>query len=439
MINNPTGSQANRLVFLSPVLTHDLHVSGTPLVELQASFNKTSANVGALLVDYSAFAFVTPTRAGGGVRDTTDRTCWGDSTAMDSACYPEVTKPTLSVTSWRVSKGILDAGNRDSLFTPTPLVAGQPDELAFPLLPNDYVFPAGHQIGVILVSNYSGYGATTNTTAPTAQVTVDTRLSKVVLPVVGGDAAALASGAFASDTTAPELHLPGPVTVEATGPATSVTVFRDRHGRHGPEPDGRLHAYLRRGVCGRHDDRPVHGDRRERQRRDRLVHGHGHRHDGARPAPSRVDRGERDVTRGRDGQLRRQRRPTSSTRIQACRACPRPARPSRSARRPFGARRPMPAPTPRAAASRCTCAARRSSWTTCAATSRGSAGRTKLVNRVDAIDAREKKKGMCKALESVRVRSPDGVPQVAGSCAGDGAPRRRRADLEGDRLLIVTD
>ena len=223
MIGNPTGSQTNRLVFLSPVLAQDLHVSGTPTIDVQAAFNKTSGNLGALLVDYSALAFTKASRTGDGVSSTGPSTCWGDSIATDDACYREAVRLTTNVTSWRVSKGILDAQNRDSLLAPSPLVAGLQYEFTFPSLPTDYVFPAGHQIGIILVSNYSGYSEITNITAPTAQVTVDTQLSKVVLPIVGGNAAALASGAFTPDTTAPVLQLPSPITLEATGPTTPVT------------------------------------------------------------------------------------------------------------------------------------------------------------------------------------------------------------------------
>jgi X-Pro dipeptidyl-peptidase len=222
MIGTPTGSQANRLVFLSPVLSHDLHVSGTPTIDIQASFNKTSGNLGALLVDYSAITFSKASRGNDGVTFTGPSTCWGDSIATDDACYVGAVKPTTNVTSWRVSKGILDAQNRDSLLAPSPLVAGLSYEFSFPELPTDYMFPAGHQIGVILVSNYASYSEATNTTAPTAEVTVDTQLSKVVFPIVGGTAAAVASGAFTPDTTAPVLQLPGHVTLEATGPTTSV-------------------------------------------------------------------------------------------------------------------------------------------------------------------------------------------------------------------------
>src|SRR3954447_6935681 len=125
-VTSPNGSQANRLAFLTPKLKTDLHLSGQPVIDLQASLSTPQSNLAALLVDYGP---ATHTGRGGsdGVTNTTNRTCWGDSTAADSACYLEVTKPAQSVTQWRVSKGILDSSNRDSPLAgqATDVVPGQ--------------------------------------------------------------------------------------------------------------------------------------------------------------------------------------------------------------------------------------------------------------------------------------------------------------------------
>jgi X-Pro dipeptidyl-peptidase len=93
-------------------------------------------------------------------------------------------------------KGLLDSSNRDSLFSglAMPATIGQTYEFRWPLLPNDFTFPAGHQIGVILGANFSGYGSVNGTTA--TAITVDTKLSRIILPVVGGRASARRSGAF---------------------------------------------------------------------------------------------------------------------------------------------------------------------------------------------------------------------------------------------------
>ena len=73
-MNNPEGSQANRLVFLSEPLTAPLRVSGTARVELTATLGQEQANLSALLVDYGT-STRTP-RTGEGVINTTTRTCW---------------------------------------------------------------------------------------------------------------------------------------------------------------------------------------------------------------------------------------------------------------------------------------------------------------------------------------------------------------------------
>ena len=217
MLSTPEGSQVNRRVFLSPVLTHDLHVSGTPSIDIQASLDKPQTNLGALLVDYGAGTQVT--RTGDGISNTNPnvRTCWGESTANDSACYVEVTKPTVAVTQWRVSKGILDSSNRDSLLAPTLAEVGTKYRFQWPTLPAEHVFAAGHRIGVVLVANYSQFTSITATTG--TKVTLDTRLSKVSLPIVGGYDAAVAAGALAPDTVAPDLHgMPADIAIDSASP-----------------------------------------------------------------------------------------------------------------------------------------------------------------------------------------------------------------------------
>jgi X-Pro dipeptidyl-peptidase len=221
-ITTPTGSQANRLTFLTTKLKSDVHLSGQPIIDLQASLSTTQSNLAALLVDYGP---ATHTGRGGsdGVTNTTTRTCVGDSTAADSACYLTVTKPTQAVTQWRVSKGILDSSNRDSLTDgqASPVTPGQKYEFKFPVLPTEYTFPAGHQIGVVLLANYSmGVAGTRG-----AVVTVDTKASKVILPITGGAASATAAQAFVPDNTIPTIGpAPADISVTTTDPTgTTVT------------------------------------------------------------------------------------------------------------------------------------------------------------------------------------------------------------------------
>lgn len=221
MMNAPGGSQANRRVFLSAPLKQPLRISGTPVVDLIASLDTTQSNLGALIVDYGAGSQVT--RSGEGISTGTTRTCWGDEdTARGnySACYLETTQPRQSVTQWRVSKGILDSSNRSSLWTPTLVSTATPTAFGITLLPQDHVFAAGHQIGVILVGDYRGFSSVTGTAGTT--FTMDAKTSTVTLPVVGGAAAAAAAGGF--DTVTPVLTVGGDLVVKAPAGASGATV-----------------------------------------------------------------------------------------------------------------------------------------------------------------------------------------------------------------------
>jgi X-Pro dipeptidyl-peptidase len=197
-ITNPEGQQSTRRVFLSAPLKKDLRMSGTPVIDLHASLNSTQSNLGALIVDYGAGTQVT--RSNEGVSNTNERTCWGESSnvldpdgeSVDSACYREVTKPTVDVTQWRVSRGVLDSSNRLSLRSIEPVTIDQEYRFTFPSMPTEHVFEAGHRIGIVVVGTLSGYVGGNRGTA----ITLDTKLSKVTLPVKGGYGAAMSSGAI---------------------------------------------------------------------------------------------------------------------------------------------------------------------------------------------------------------------------------------------------
>ena len=92
---------------------------GRPTIDLHASLSTTQSNLGALLVDYNATTFPEVSRNGEGISSSGPLTsCWGTESTYDKSCYPAVTKPIQNVTQWRVTRGILDSSNRDSLTTP---------------------------------------------------------------------------------------------------------------------------------------------------------------------------------------------------------------------------------------------------------------------------------------------------------------------------------
>ncbi len=219
IINNPTGSQASRRVFLSPPLTKPLRISGTPVVDIEASLSTAQSNLGALLVAYSPSAIPRVSRSSDGVVNVSPevRTCWGESSANDSACYAETRKNTTTSTMWRLSKGILDSDNRLSLFDPTPLDANTKARFTFPTFPNDEVIPAGSQLGIVIVGTFTGFQSVAGTAG--SVITLDTKLSKVHLPIVGGYAAAVDAGLLAAESVPPVLGpMPADIAVETTSP-----------------------------------------------------------------------------------------------------------------------------------------------------------------------------------------------------------------------------
>jgi X-Pro dipeptidyl-peptidase len=216
-MSNPDGSQANRRVFLSKPLEADVRLSGTARLDLKASLSTEQSNLGVLLVDYSATPFAMVTRRGEGIRDTTTRTCWGatsDGTpctigdtcaeaeqTVEEACYLEVSKPTEDVTQWRVTRGGLDSSNRDSLWyeDAMPVTIGEKDEFSITTMPTEHTFQAGHRIGIIVTGHLIGRTDAVEGGPPATNgsvITVDTKATKMQLPIVGGRQAALKAGVF---------------------------------------------------------------------------------------------------------------------------------------------------------------------------------------------------------------------------------------------------
>jgi X-Pro dipeptidyl-peptidase len=205
-VNTPAGAQADRHVFLSPPLATDVRLSGRAVLDLHASLDKAQSNLGVIVVDYNATPFTEISRSiGDGVQQVTSSPCtdWGASSQWDKACYFDISKPVQTVSQWRVTRGILDSSNRDSLTTATAATPDQPYTFTIPTEPTEHTFAAGHQIGVIVVGNLLGTAGTAGT-----RVTIDTALSKLVLPIVGGGAKARAAGL--TDEAAPTTSASAP-------------------------------------------------------------------------------------------------------------------------------------------------------------------------------------------------------------------------------------
>ena len=178
----------------------------------------------------------------------------------DVPCFRETTKPTQNVTQWRVTKGMMDSSNRLSLRVAEPVTIGQKYRFTWPTLPEDFTFAAGHRIGIVIGANFSAYGSTNGMTQ--TDITIDTKLSKVKLPITGGYDAGVAAGLFSAETVAADDR--------PDSPDITVDTPTQHHGRHLPDADGhrqrgpdardQLLARLRHGVHDRADDRHLHRD-----------------------------------------------------------------------------------------------------------------------------------------------------------------------------------
>ncbi len=142
LLPNPDQANPNRLAYLSAPLAKPAHLSGTPSVSLRASVdNRYAANLTAVLVDY----------------------------APDG-------KATM------VTRGWTDVQNRKGIQRSSPIEQGREYTFDWPLEPDDYVFPAGHRIGLVIVSTDLNF---TLRPLPGTQLTVNPGRSSVTLPIVG--------------------------------------------------------------------------------------------------------------------------------------------------------------------------------------------------------------------------------------------------------------
>jgi X-Pro dipeptidyl-peptidase len=149
LIQGPDEARDNRLVYRSPALAADVRISGTPWVNLTMSVeNRDAANLTAVLVDY-------------GLTGSPD--------------------PPVMVT-----RGWLDPQNRLSVSTGRPIRRGLAYDFRWDLQPDDYVFKAGHRIGLVVVSTDHDY---TIRPDPGTRLTLRPSASAISLPVVGGQTA----------------------------------------------------------------------------------------------------------------------------------------------------------------------------------------------------------------------------------------------------------
>ncbi len=138
----------HRLIYLSPILTEDIHISGIPEITVKLSSSKPAANLSVWLVSLP----------------------WEDGRST-------------MITDNIITRGWADPQNHSSLTKSEPLVPGEFYEVSFDLMPDDQVISKGQQIGLMIFSSDKEF---TLWPQPGTELTVDLDGTTLTLPVIGG-------------------------------------------------------------------------------------------------------------------------------------------------------------------------------------------------------------------------------------------------------------
>ena len=138
----------HRLIYATPTLNKDIHLSGTSQISIRVASSKPAANLSVWMVSLP----------------------WND-------------KKNAKITDNIITRGWADPQNRHSLRESKPLVPGEFYELNFSLQPDDQVIPKGQQIALMIFSSDHDY---TLWPDPGTQLTVDLEATSITIPVVGG-------------------------------------------------------------------------------------------------------------------------------------------------------------------------------------------------------------------------------------------------------------
>jgi X-Pro dipeptidyl-peptidase len=138
----------HRLIYVTPKLDKDLHLSGTPKVSITLASSKPAANLSVWLVSLP----------------------WNDS-------------KNAKITDNIITRGWADPQNHKSLTKSEPLVPGKSYTVSFELMPDDQIIPKGQQIGLLIFSSDREFTLWPN---PGTELTIDLDKTNLTIPVVGG-------------------------------------------------------------------------------------------------------------------------------------------------------------------------------------------------------------------------------------------------------------
>ncbi|MFI5684137.1 Xaa-Pro dipeptidyl-peptidase [Streptomyces sp. NPDC051636] len=182
-IAEPTPEKAG---FVTRPLTRDLRLSGSSKVTVTATPTAPTAHLSAVLVDLGPDTIRDYADDAEGITTLTDRTCWGESTAGDSACFKATRARTKAVGFTVFSRGWADLGNHASDLKGVPLTPGKSYTITLDLAATDHVVPKGHRL-VLIVAGTDKDLIDPPSSRPT--LTLDLARTSARVPLVGGAAA----------------------------------------------------------------------------------------------------------------------------------------------------------------------------------------------------------------------------------------------------------
>ena len=141
----------HRLLYLTPELKSDVHISGIAKVEITLSSNVEAVNLSAYLISLP----------------------WNEGRRA-------------KITDNIITRGWADPQNHRSLTESEPLVPGRKYTVEFELQPDDQIVKAGQQIGLMIFSSDKDF---TIWPDPGSEITVDLDGTKISIPIVGGKTA----------------------------------------------------------------------------------------------------------------------------------------------------------------------------------------------------------------------------------------------------------
>lgn len=138
----------NRLLYTTPILKEDIHISGVATIKVKIASSKPAANLSVWLVSLP----------------------WNEDSKA-------------KITDNIITRGWADLQNYESLTKSKPLKPGRFYEMTFDLQPDDQVIKKGQQIGLMIFSSDNQF---TLLPKPGTKLTVDLDGTMLSIPIVGG-------------------------------------------------------------------------------------------------------------------------------------------------------------------------------------------------------------------------------------------------------------